>query len=83
MTYHLLLDPLSGNQFDTLVKKNGSNAESFYWSCAGAFSTSVTRVFSAVAGDYFQIFVSQNSGSNKTLEGGALYNSCTLTYLGA
>jgi hypothetical protein len=83
ITYHVLLDPGSGNQFDNMIKKNGTNAEAFYWSCAGAFSSSVTRVFSAVGGDYFELFVSQNSGSNKTLEGGTLYNSFTLTYLGA
>jgi hypothetical protein len=83
MTVHVLLDPGSGNQFDNMIKKNGTNAEAFYWTCAGAFSSSVTRVFSAVGGDYFELFVGQNSGTNKTLEGGALYNSFTLTYLGA
>jgi hypothetical protein len=83
ITYHVLLDPTSGNQFDNLLKKNGSNLESFYWTCAGAFSASVTTVVSAVATDYFQLFVGQNSGTNKNLEGGTLYNSFTLTYLGA
>ena len=83
ITYHVLLDPGSGNQFDNMLKKNGSNLESFYWTCAGAFSASVTTVVSAVASDYFELFVGQNSGTNKSLEGGTLYNSFTLTYLGA
>jgi hypothetical protein len=83
MTVHVLLDAGSGNQFDVRLYKNGSLVEVWYETVGGAFSSSVTRVFSAVATDYFEVHVQQNSGTSKTLEGGALYNSCTLTYLGA
>jgi hypothetical protein len=63
--------------------KNGSAGRITVLSSNGDGAYHFSQVVSAVATDYFEMYLNQNSGTSKNLEGGATYNWFEISYLGA
>jgi hypothetical protein len=63
--------------------KNGSAGRITVLSSNGDGAYHFSQVVSAVATDYFEMYLNQNSGTSKNLEGGSTYNWFEISYLGA
>jgi hypothetical protein len=68
----------------TRLYKNGSGGKLTVVSVGGTDANYLFQAIeSAVAGDYFEIYVSQNAGISRDIEGGSTYNWFQVQYLGA
>jgi hypothetical protein len=74
---------MTGKLVTRLYKNGGANGKITVVQTTDDSSYNFQTVETFVAGDYFELFINQNSGSTKGLEGGGVYNWLIITYLGA